>query len=107
MIYKNHREQWAGLTARMWQGKCFEEQGEIGSAIAIYKELMGHAEPKLRDLQRHVGYFYVVALSKRKQYARAADEASRWLSFYNRRGELATSAGLEVLTSTPGTWTPR
>ena len=54
---------------RMWQGKCFEEQGEIGSAIAIYKELMGHAEPKLRDLQRHVGYFYVVALSKHKRYA--------------------------------------
>jgi cellulose synthase operon protein C len=98
MIYKNHREQWAGLTARMWQGKCFEEQGEIGSAVAIYKELMGHAEPKLRDLQRHVGYFYIVALGKRKQYALAADEASRWLSFYNRRGELATSAGLGVLT---------
>ncbi len=97
-IYKEHREQWAGLAARMWQAKCFEEQGEIGPAVAIYKELMGHTEPQLRDLQRHVGYFYIVALGKRKQYALAADEAARWLAFYNRRGELATPAGLGVLT---------
>jgi hypothetical protein len=97
-LYKNYRAQWAGLTARMWQAKCFEEQGEIGSAIAIYKELMGHAEPALRGLQLHVGYFYIVALGKRKQYALAADEAARWLSFYNRRGEHNTSAGIGVLT---------
>jgi cellulose synthase operon protein C len=98
LIYKNHREQWAGLTARMWQGKCYEEQGEIGAGVAIYKELMGHTEPKLRDLQRHVGYFYIVALGKRKQYALAADECARWLQFYNKRGEVATPAGLGVLT---------
>jgi cellulose synthase operon protein C len=98
LIYKNHREQWAGLTARMWQGKCYEEQGEIGAGVAVYKELMGHSEPKLRDLQRHVGYFYIVALGKRKQYALAADECARWIQFYNRRGEVATPAGLGVLT---------
>ena len=54
---------------------------------------MGHTDPRLRDLQRHVGYFYIVALGKRKQYALAADEASRWLAFYNRREERATPAG--------------
>ena len=26
-LYKNYREQWAGLTAQMWQAKCYEEQG--------------------------------------------------------------------------------
>jgi tetratricopeptide (TPR) repeat protein len=96
-LYKNHREQWAGLTARMWQAKCYEEQGEIGSAIAIYKELLGHTEPKLRELQRHVGYFYIVALGRRKQYALAADEASRWLAANTRREERRSSAGLGVL----------
>jgi len=95
-VHKNHREQWAGLAARMWQAKCYEEQGEIGSAIAIYKELMGHTEPRLRDLQRHVGYFYIVALGRRKQYALAADEASRWLATYNRREERRSAAGLGV-----------
>ena len=93
-----HREQWAGLAARMWQGKCFEEQGEIGAAIAIYKELMGHTDPHLRQLQSHVGYFYIVALGKRKQYALAADEAARWISFYNRKEEKVSSQGLGVLT---------
>jgi tetratricopeptide (TPR) repeat protein len=96
-LYKNHREQWAGLTARMWQAKCYEEQGEIGSAIAIYKELLGHTEPKLRELQRHVGYFYIVALGRRKQYALAADEASRWLAANSRRDERRSAAGLGVL----------
>jgi tetratricopeptide (TPR) repeat protein len=97
-VHKSHREQWAGLAARMWQGKCFEEQGEIGAAIAIYKELMGHADPLLRKLQSHVGYFYIVALGKRKQYPLAADEAARWISFYNRKEERVSSQGLGVLT---------
>jgi cellulose synthase operon protein C len=95
-LYKNHREQWGGLTARMWQGKCYEEQGEIGPAIAVYKELMGHTDPKLRQLQRNVGYFYIVALGRRQQYALAADEASRWLGMYNRREERRSSEGLGV-----------
>jgi len=96
-LYKNYREQWAGLTARMWQGKCYEEQNEIGSAIAVYKELMGHTDYRLRGLQRNVGYFYIVALGRRKQYALAADEARRWLDTYNRREERRSSEGLGVL----------
>src|SRR5262249_32928973 len=70
-LYKGYRGQWAGLAAQMWQAKCFEEEGNVGPAVAIYKELLGHTEPKLRELQRHVGYFYIVALSKRKQHALA------------------------------------
>jgi tetratricopeptide (TPR) repeat protein len=96
-LFKNYREQWAGLTARMWQAKCYEEQGEIGSAIAIYKELMSHTEPQLRGLQRNVGYFYIVALGRRKQYALAADEAARWIETYNRRAEQRSLEGLGVL----------
>ena len=43
------------------------------------------------------GYFYIVALSKRKQYALAADEAARWLTTYNRRDERRSPEGLGVL----------
>ncbi len=96
-LHNSYREQWAGLTARMWQGKCFEEKNEIGPAIAIYKELMGHTDIRLRGLQRNVGYFYIVALGRRKQYALAADEARRWLDTYNRREERRSSEGLGVL----------
>ena len=58
----------AGLTARMWQAKCYEEKGELGPAMGIYNELMEHHDPRLRPLQRYVGYFRIIALGKRKEY---------------------------------------
>ena len=79
-LYKSYRTQMAGLTARMWQGKCYEEQGELGKAMGIYNELMEHLDPRLRPLQRYVGYFRIIVLGKRKEYALAADEAARWLA---------------------------
>src|SRR5262249_25119670 len=36
-LYKAHREQFAGLAAQMWQAKCYEEQGDIGAAVGLYK----------------------------------------------------------------------
>ena len=78
-LYKKYRQQLAGLSAQMWEGKCFEEQGEYGKAMGIYNALMEHADPRLRPLQRTVGRFRIVVLGKRKEYALAADEAVRWL----------------------------
>ena len=75
-LYKSYRTQFAGLAAQMYQAKCYEEKGDVGAAMGIYKQLMEHGEPRLRGLQRNVGYFYIVALSKRKEYALAADEAA-------------------------------
>jgi tetratricopeptide (TPR) repeat protein len=95
-MYKSYRTQFAGLAAQMYQAKCYEEQGNVDAAVGIYKQLMEHGDPRLRDLQRNVGYFYIVALSKRKQYALAADEASRWLATYNRRDERRSPEGLGV-----------
>ncbi len=89
-LYKSYRTQLAGLTARMWQGKCYEEQGELGKAMGIYNELMEHGAPQLRPLQRYVGYFRIIVLGKRKEYALAADEAGRWLQA-NRSPELQRS----------------
>ena len=96
-LYKNYRTQFAGLAAQMYQAKCYEENGDVNSAMGIYKQLMEHGDARLRGLQRNVGYFYIVALSKRKQYALAADEASRWLTTYNRRDERRSPEGLGVL----------
>jgi tetratricopeptide (TPR) repeat protein len=95
-LYKDHREQWAGLTAQMWQAKCFEEKGELGPAIGLYKQLLEHTDQRLRILQRHVGYFYIVALAKRKEYALAADQAVAWLQTFNRREERRTREALGV-----------
>jgi tetratricopeptide (TPR) repeat protein len=95
-LYKNYREQFAGLAAQMWQAKCYEEQGDIGAAIGLYKQLLQHTDPRLRALQRHVGYFYIVALARRKQHALAADEARRWLEKYSQREERRSNEGLGV-----------
>ena len=63
-LYKNYRTQMAGLTAQMWQAKCYEEQGKIGEAIGIYKGLLVSPIRGSRPLQRIVGYFYIVALAE-------------------------------------------
>ncbi len=96
-LYKDYRTQMAGLTAQMWQAKCYEEQGKIGEAIGIYKLLLEQTDPQLRPLQRFVGYFHIVALAKRKDYALAADEAARWLEKYSRRDEIRSQEGMGVL----------
>jgi tetratricopeptide (TPR) repeat protein len=95
-LYKDHREQWAGLTAQMWQAKCFEEKGELGAAIGLYKQLLEHPDSRLRILQRNVGYFYIVALAKRKEFPLAADQAVAWLQTFNHREERRTKEGLGV-----------
>ncbi len=96
-LYKNYRTQLVGLAAQMWQAKCYEEQGNVGAAIGIYKQLLEHGDVRLRSLQRNVGYFYIVALGKRKEYPVAADQCSRWLETYNRRDERLSREGLGVL----------
>ncbi|QEH33575.1 Tetratricopeptide repeat protein [Aquisphaera giovannonii] len=96
-LWEGHRSQLAGLAARMWEAKCFEEQGRIGEAVGIYKELLSHTDPQLRDLQSNISYFHIVALGKRKEYALAADEAVRWLEKYNRREETRSATRLGVL----------
>ncbi len=96
-LYKDYRTQMAGLTAQMWQAKCYEEEGKIGEAIGIYKSLLEQPDPVLRPLQRFVGYFHIVALAKRKDHALAADEAVRWLEKYSRREERRSQEGLGVL----------
>lgn len=95
-LYKRYRTTLGGLSARMWQGKCYEEQGEFGKAMGIYNELMEHGDPRLRPLQRYVGYFRIIVLGKRKEYALAADEAVRWLQANNTPEVLRSKEGLGV-----------
>ncbi len=80
-LHKRFRTQMAGLTARAMQAKCFEERGDdgLGPAMGIYNELLDHSDPRVRDLQRKVAYFKIIALRKRKEFPLAADESARWL----------------------------
>lgn len=93
-LYKRYRTWKGGLFARMYQGKCLEEKGELGAAMGIYDELMEHKTPELLPIQRQVDYFRIIVSGKRKEYALAADEAARWIEANPR--EARTDLGLGV-----------
>ena len=97
-LYNRYRSQVAGQTAHMWQGKCFEEQGKLGEAMGIYKELTDQGDPALLRIQRQVEYFKIIVLAKRKEYALAADECRRWLDVFrqDRRSYEALGVQLEL-----------
>ena len=107
-IYKRYRLQRAGLTARMWQGKCFEEQGKLGEATGIYKELLDHTDPSIRPLQKQVDYFRIIVMGKRKEYALAADECVNWLRLFPKDRRTYESLGVQfelaknILAQLPG-----
>ncbi|WP_422931297.1 tetratricopeptide repeat protein [Singulisphaera sp. PoT] len=95
-LYKKYRVWFAGMAARMWQAKCYEEKGELGAAMGIYNELMQHLDPRLRGLQRNVGYFQIILYNKRKEFALADLGGQGWVKAYSSAGELASNEGLGV-----------
>lgn len=96
LLEKDYRNTTAGMMAQMFRAKCFEEQGKIGEAIGVYRALLDQPDERLRDIKRNVHYFYIVALTKRKQFPLAADEAVKWLQTYDRREERRSIEGLGV-----------
>ncbi len=95
-LYKKYRTQMAGLSARMWQGKCFEEQGKLNEAMGIYKELLDHPDPSLASLQRQVDYFRIIVMTKRKEFALAADECRRWLDKFPKDRRTFEALGVQL-----------
>lgn len=95
-IYKQYRTQLAGLYARMWQAKCYEESGELGPAMGVYKELMDHTAVELRDLQRKVAYFQIIVDGKRGEYPLAVDQANRWLNQYPSARNTEEGLGVQL-----------
>ena len=91
-IHTKYRSLVAGLYARMWQGKCFEEQDEIRKALGVYNELLQHGKtapgetPKprsrtMKDLQDKVLQFRLICLNheQRKDYKVVIQEATDWI----------------------------
>ena len=69
LIHQKHRSQVAGLYARMYQGKCFEEQGDLQKALGLYNELLSHKPESnvMRNLQAQVTYFKLICLNTEKK----------------------------------------
>lgn len=98
-IHARYRSQTGGLYARLWQGKCFEEQGDIQRALGIYNELLKHPgnSPTMQQLQDQVRHFRLVCLNHpdRKAYELAKKEAEEWLQQADRRRS-RTEAGIGI-----------
>ncbi len=99
-IHARYRQMVAGLYARMWEGKCFEERDDLAKALGLYNELLGHGgdkpSPPLAVLQDQVRHFRLICLNRdeRKDYQIVIREAEEWLEHNEEKG--ATPAGLGI-----------
>lgn len=100
IVHEKYRSIVAGLFARMWQGKCFEERDELRKALGIYNELLGHggakASPTLQNLLDQVLHFRLICLNheKKRDYQLVIVEAEAWLD--RRKDKESTRTGLGI-----------
>lgn len=103
-IHSKYRSQIAGLYARMWQGKCFEEQDDLNKALGIYNELLGHGSAEggkvtgpLKTLQDRVLHFKLICLNhdQKKDYQVVVQDATEWLK-ENTGNARQTRVGLGI-----------
>ena len=82
-MHQKYRTQVGGLTARAWQGKCFEEMNDINKALGIYKEILDHPAETgpLSQLKTQTLYFKLICLNsaEKKDYRVVADLAEEWM----------------------------
>jgi hypothetical protein len=100
-IHARYRQMVAGLYARLWQGKCFEEQGDLTKALGIYNELLGHGgdnpSPALKTLQDRVRLFRLICLNheRRRDFLVVIDEAEQWLKVNEEKSPSRTGLGIQ------------
>ena len=95
-MHQKYRSQLGGLHARAWQGKCFEEQGDLQKALGIYNELLDHPgdDPLLQSLKSQTLQFKLICLHARSDYQLVVDLAEEWLK--KNGSESRTTVGLGI-----------
>ncbi|MEX0700602.1 MAG: hypothetical protein WD069_00760 [Planctomycetales bacterium] len=97
-IHTAYRSMTAGLVARMWQGKCFEEMDEIGKALGIYKELIGHPgkSATITNIKSQAQQFQLICLNhpQRNEFQIVVDTASEWLNSAGKAARTRTGLGI-------------
>lgn len=98
-IHTSRRTNSVGLYARLMEGKCFQEQDDIGRALGIYNEILGHPsdKPFMQSLRGTARQFRLICLNdpQRNDYDVVIQEALQW-SQANRQ-LTTTSYGLGIL----------
>lgn len=97
-IYKSNDKIIAGLFARMWQGRCLQDLGDLTQAITYYEQLLVQPESdELRDLKRRTLRYAMECWidEKEKKYDEAIKQGEAWLK-QTRGQEDVTSEGLAI-----------
>lgn len=100
-IHNRYRQQIAGLYARMYQGRCFDELGDVTKALGFYNELLEHGRGKpsepLKVLQDTVRKFRLNCLNReeRKDHQLVVQEAREWIDENESIAETPTGLGIQ------------
>lgn len=98
-IHTKYRSMIGGLYARVWQGKCFEEQDEIRIALGIYEEILGHPGKSgaIQALKDRALRFRLICLNheKRKDNKLTILEGEDWLREAKARSRTEIGLGIQ------------
>jgi len=98
-IHTSRRTNSVGLYARLMEGKCFQEQDDIGRALGIYNEILGHPsdKPFMQSLRGTAKHFRLICLNdpQRSDHDVVIQEALQWAQA--NRQLTTTSYGLGIL----------
>jgi hypothetical protein len=94
-IHQKYHSMLAGLFARLWQGRCFQELDDVRRALGIYNELLSHRlrSPQVMGLQDQALFFRLACLNSpsRRDYALVVDEAREWIDLASEQREHSAS----------------
>lgn len=97
-MHQRYRSMVIGLYARLYQGKCFEEQGDLQKALGIYNELLDHPgdSAAMRALKNQTLQFKLISLNSkvRNDHQLVVDLGEEWLK--QNKADLRTRVGLGI-----------
>lgn len=97
-MHQRYRSQVGGLYGRLWQGKCYEEQGDLQKAMGIYNELLDHpgdSGPLVRLKDQTLQFKLIMLnLDARKDYQLVVDLAQEWLKGNGPTSRTRTGLGI-------------
>lgn len=98
LMHQRYRNYTGGLYARLYEGKCFDDQGDTQKAMGIYNELLEHegTDKNLRKLQNKTLQFKLEALNRKSppDSQVVVDLANEWIK--NNKAERLNQIGLAI-----------
>lgn len=98
-IYRKRRTSPIGVHARMMSGRCFQEVGDLSSALGIYQEILSQDSdhPSVKSLRNTAVHFRLMCLNdaQKKEYSQVVVEATDWAK--QNPAATMTSVGIAIL----------